>query len=128
MITLTQTLSATPEQVYTAWLSSQGHSDMTGSKATASNKVGDEFTAWDGYLYGKNLKLALNKKIVQSWRTNEFPEDAPDSILTITLEATEKGTKLTLKHADTPDEQEKNYEQGWQDHYFEPMEKYFASL
>lgn len=126
MISLTTTLSASPADVYTAWLSSQGHSAMTGSTATASDRVDALFTAWDGYISGSNTELVPNKKIVQAWRTSEFPDDALDSTLTIELVPTHSGTELRLTHKNTPKDQEANYRKGWQEHYFEPMQRYFS--
>ncbi len=39
---------------------------MTSGKAFSTNKVGENFTAGDGYISGKNLELMENEKIVQS--------------------------------------------------------------
>lgn len=125
MITLTQEFSATPEAVYTAWLSSEGHTAMTGAQAECEPEEGTQFSAWDGYIWGKNVELTPNKKIVQSWRTSEFPENSSDSLLTIEIEPTENGTMLTLNHEGTPQDQEDNYRTGWVEHYFEPMAEYF---
>ena len=75
---------ASPQEIYSTWLSSKGHSAMTGSPATVSAKVGGEFDAWDGYIHGKNLELEPGKRIVQSWRTSEFSADEPDSRIEIT--------------------------------------------
>lgn len=126
MITLTTTLPVAPEKIYHAWLTGAQHAAMTGAAATGSAKVGAKFTAWDGYIWGKNLELVKNKKIVQSWRTSEFTDDDPDATLTITLVPTKSGTKLQLKHTGTPKSQEASYRQGWHDHYFEPMQAHFA--
>ena len=41
-------IPATPDQVYKAWLDSDGHTNMTGGPAKASTDVGGEFEAWDG--------------------------------------------------------------------------------
>lgn len=125
MITLTTTLPATPAQVYAAWLTGKQHTAMTGAQATGSATVGSKFTAWDGYIWGKNIALVKNKKIVQSWRTSEFSDNDPDSTLTITLAKTKTGTTLTLKHVGTPKSQEASYRQGWRDHYFDPMQEYW---
>lgn len=119
-------LPATPKQVYDAWLSSKGHTEMTGGESKGNAKVGSVFTAWDGYIEGKNLELEPNKRIVQSWRTSEFPEDADDSRLEITLEKVKDGTKITLNHTNIPKGQGKQYKQGWHDHYFKPMREYFS--
>ncbi|EKD75971.1 MAG: hypothetical protein ACD_43C00265G0001 [uncultured bacterium] len=126
MITLSTTLPAKPQQIYSAWLSGAKHTAMTGGKATGCAKVGAKFTAWNGYIWGKYVKLTKDKQIVQTWRTGEFADKDPDSILTITLAKTKTGTKLTLKHVGTPKTQEASYRDGWKEHYFEPMQEYFS--
>jgi activator of HSP90 ATPase len=117
-------IPASPEEIYHTWLSSVGHSDMTGSPASISTEVGSEFDAWDGYIHGRNLALEPDKRIVQSWRTSEFSADEPDSRIEITLEPVGNQTKLTLKHTGLPPHG-RQYEQGWVESYFEPMKEYF---
>ncbi len=92
---LAATIPAAPEAIYDAWLDSAGHSKMTGAKATASDRVGAEFMAWDGYITGKNLELVRARRIVQSWRTSQFDEDDADSTIAVTLEPASGGTVLT---------------------------------
>src|SRR5688572_20560702 len=92
---LTIVLPATPDEIYNAWLSSEGHSALTGSPAQVDGKVGGEFTAWDGYISGRTLELEPGHRIVQAWRTSEFPEEAPDSRLELLFKAVKGGTKLT---------------------------------
>ena len=70
-------LPASTDEVYAAWLSSAGHSRMTGSPASISGEVGGEFDAWDGYIHGRTLELVPGKCIVQSWRTTEVEADEP---------------------------------------------------
>ena len=118
-------IPASPQEVYHAWLSSKGHSAMTGSAASVSDQVGGEFEAWDGYIHGKNIELVPNPRIVQAWRTSEFSDDEPDSQIEITLEPVEGQTKLTLKHTGLPPHGGQ-YEDGWVESYFEPMKAYFS--
>lgn len=125
MIKLKTTFNVPIKKIYDAWLSGAKHGAMTGAKATGSTLLGGKFTAWDGYISGHNLQLVPHTKIVQSWRTSEFTESDPDSILTIALTPTKTGTTLTLTHSKTPKKQESSYRQGWQDHYFAPMHEYF---
>jgi uncharacterized protein YndB with AHSA1/START domain len=113
-----------PQEVYDAWLDSKQHSKMTGSKAKVSAKVGEEFSAWDGYISGKNLELEPGKRIVQAWRTTEFADDDEDSQIEIIFKPAKEGTKLILRHTKLPPHGE-IYEQGWVDSYFDPMKKYF---
>lgn len=129
--TLKQTIEfpgVTPKQVYDAFLSSKGHSGMTGGAANISAKTGATFSAWDGYITGKNLELVPGKLIVQAWRTSEFPDDAEDSQLRLELSATKdgKGTVLKMTHSNIPGGQEKMYGPGWHESYWEPMKAYFA--
>ncbi len=126
-IKLTKTFAVNPKVIYSAWLNSKQHSKMTGSKAKVNQKLNSSFSAWDGYITGKTTELKPHQKIVQQWRTTEFPDDAPDSILEIELKETKEGTKLTMVHKNIPEGQGENYKKGWEDFYFKPMEEYFKS-
>jgi len=119
-------IPASPEEIYQAWLSSEGHTKMTGASASVSAEVGGEFEAWDGYIHGRNLELESDKRIVQAWRTTEFKDDESDSRIEITLEPVGNQTKVTLKHTRLPPHGGQ-YEQGWVESYFEPMKEYFKN-
>ena len=116
-----------PQVVYKAWLDSRAHGAFTGGAASIIPKVGAAFTAWDGYIQGKTLELESPRRILQSWRTSEFPDGAPDSRLELLLEAVSGGTRLILRHTGIPEGQGISYAQGWIDHYFNPMQAYFGS-
>ncbi len=135
--TLTVTIHAKAETIYKAWLSSEGHSALTGSPAKIDGTVDGDFVAWDGYIQGMFLELEENKRILQAWRTAEFPEEAEDSIVEILLEeittgldmprkARDHSTLLTLKHSNIPEGQADGYKTGWEDFYFKPMREYFG--
>ena len=124
-IKLTKKFAVKPKVIYSAWLNSKAHSKMTGSKAKVNPKLNSVFSAWDGYITGKTTDLKSNEKIVQQWRTTEFPEGAPDSILEIGLEETAEGTKMTMVHKNIPEGQSANYKSGWEEYYFKPMQEYF---
>ena len=123
--TLKSSFNASAEAIYNAWLSSEGHSDMTGGEATISNEKGGEFSAWDGYFEGKNIVLEPCNTIVQSWRTSQFESDEPDSQIEILLDENNGKTELTLIHTNLP-ESGGHYKKGWEEHYFQPMKEYFG--
>ncbi|HTB45485.1 MAG TPA: SRPBCC domain-containing protein [Acetobacteraceae bacterium] len=125
--TLNATIPATPRQIYDAWLDSDGHSGMTGGKATASPAEGGAFTAWDGYISGRNLVLEPGRRIVQSWRTTRFIAADPDSQIEVLLAPVEGGTLVTLHHTNVPDGHTGYQDGGWQDHYFQPMKRWFET-
>jgi len=127
-IRLSTTLPATPDQVYEAWLSSEGHTKMTGSVATVDSQKSGRFTAWDGYITGTNLLLEPPRRIVQAWRTQEFPGSNPDSKLEIRLVRAPRVCRLMLLQSGISDGQGEMYTEGWEQHYFEPMNAYFSTL
>ncbi|MDH3648618.1 MAG: SRPBCC domain-containing protein [Saprospiraceae bacterium] len=124
--TLTTRFKTSAKEIYTNWLNSEGHTKMTGGKATASDRIGERFTAWDGYIEGKNLILEPLDRIVQSWRTSDFKEEEGDSQIELTLQEIDGQTELTLLHTNVPDSGE-HYIKGWDDHYFQPMQAYFST-
>lgn len=121
---LKRSFNTTAKIIYDTWLSSEGHTKMTGGSATVSNIVGDKFTAWDGYIEGENIDLEPNRRIFQTWRTSQFEEFEEDSKIEILLNEVDGKTELTLIHTDLSESGE-HYKNGWQVHYFEPMSDYF---
>jgi activator of HSP90 ATPase len=118
-------LPAKPAEVYDAILKAKKHAAFTGSRATCTPRVGGKFTAYDGYIWGKNLELEEGRKIVQEWQTTEWPADAPPSIVEFTFEERKGGTELTMVHSKVPAEQAESYRQGWIDYYWDPLKEYF---
>ncbi len=126
--TIRQTIlipSVKPEDVYNALVDAKKHSAFTGSKATMNPKPGGRFTAWDTYITGKNLELVKGRKIVQEWRTSEWPEEYPSSIVQFTFTAVKDGTEITMVHSKVPSSQAEQYREGWFTSYWDPLKEYF---
>jgi uncharacterized protein YndB with AHSA1/START domain len=119
-------LPVTAQEVFTAWLDSQAHSQFTGSTAVIDPAAGGSFTAWDGYIWGTTLEIEQYTRILQAWRTVDFPEASPDSLLEIRFTDQLGGMRLDLLPTQRPDGQGQEYAQGWQDSYFTPMLAYFT--
>lgn len=120
-------LGAAPESVYHAWLDSTEHGSFVEAQAEIDPRVGGGFRIWDGYITGTTIELDPPRRIVQHWRTSEFPEGSPDSRLEVRFDRAGDGTRLTLEQTNIPDGQGAMYEAGWRDNYFDPMERYFAA-
>ncbi len=118
-------VKASPKEVYEALIDPNKHSEFTGSKATGNPNIGTKFTAWDGYIHGKNLELVEGKKIVQNWVTTDWPQDFPPSRLELSFKELEDKTEITMVHSDVPITQEADLRQGWIDFYWEPLKEYF---
>lgn len=124
-IEVSRVIKAPARRIYEAWLDPEEHALMTGA-ATSGGENG-AYTAWDGYIEGRTTGSEPYARIVQAWRTTEFPDGHPDSTLTIELTEVADGTEVKLLHSGIPDGTSEEYATGWKDFYFDPMEKYFAS-
>jgi uncharacterized protein YndB with AHSA1/START domain len=119
-------IPATPKQVYEALTDAKKHTAFTGSKATFNPRIGGSFTAWDGYISGKNLELVKGEKIVQEWVTTEWPKDYPPSRLELTFTKKGNNTEISIVQSDVPAEQAAELEEGWTEFYWEPLKEYFT--
>lgn len=117
--------SVRPEEVYDALIDPKKHATFTGAKATCNPRPGGRFTAWDNYISGKNLELVRGKKIVQEWKTTEWPEDYSSSILEFTFTRKQDGTELRMVHSKVPASQVEEYREGWHSSYWRPLKDYF---
>ena len=77
-------------------------------------------------IWGENLAFRKNEYIKQTWKTSDFEDDQPYSILEVFLATDGAETKVTLKHSGLTEKND-HYRQGWIDNYFEPMKAYFES-
>jgi activator of HSP90 ATPase len=127
-IRLSVRLPVKPEVIYRAWLSSRGHTAMTGGKAKMSARKGARYAAWGKYIKGRNLALKRPSRIVQSWRGSSFPKGAPESRLEVRIVPAGNGSKLTLIHSKLPRGEAGHLRKGWRSHYLVPMKKYFTKL
>ena len=115
-----------PVELYDALINAKKHSAFTGAKATGAARVGGKFTAWDGYITGTNRELERGRRIVQEWKTTEWPAASPPSRLVWTFAAKRGGTEVTMVHSKVPASQSESYRQGWIDYYWTPLQEYFG--
>lgn len=120
-------VAATPRQIFDAFLDGPSHTAMTGSPASCEGSgVGARTAAWGGYIDAQTVALEPPERIVQAWRTQSFPADAPDSVLEILLHAAPGGCRVTFVHGNIPAGQGEDYEGGWVTHYLEPMASHWG--
>ena len=124
----TVTFNASPHDVYEALMDSEKHSQFTGAKASISREVGGTFTAYDGALSGTILELVPDAKIVQSWRgSDDGWVPGHYSTATFSLEAIDRGTRLTFVQTGVPEESVEQINQGWQTYYWPKMRQMLES-
>jgi activator of HSP90 ATPase len=119
--------SASPKELFETFLDSKKHSAATGAPAKISRKVGGEFTAWHGQLWGRNLMIVPGRLIVQAWRSTNFKKSDLDSILVLEFTKDGNGGRVQMVHANVPEQDHKGVANGWPKYYWKPWKKYFAT-
>ena len=117
---------ASPHEVYEALMDSKKHSEFSKSKVVISRKVNGKFSAYDGWIAGKNLELVQDKKIVQEWAgvDKAWPKNHISKV-TFIFSKTKNGTKLTFTHEGIPEDWFEDISKGWYDQYWEKMKEFF---
>jgi uncharacterized protein YndB with AHSA1/START domain len=120
-------VAAEPQRVFSAWMDGKEHAAFTGGgEALVEPWSGGRFIAWDGYIHGILLGVEEGHRIVQTWRTSEFPPEARDSRVVVEFEPARGGTRVVVRHTDVPLADARRYEKGWTEHYLKPLARYFA--
>jgi activator of HSP90 ATPase len=121
-----------PKSIYQTILSSKEFSDcikksfpdFTAMSATIDPTVGGSFTLFDGHIIGRILELVPNQRIVEAWRVVDWP--AGDySIAKFELKPQGSGTHLIFEHIGFPEGLKLHLAEGWQQHYWDALNKYF---
>ncbi|MFY9782722.1 MAG: SRPBCC domain-containing protein [Acidimicrobiales bacterium] len=124
---VSEQIPASPQAIYEAWLSSDGHSAMTGGGAHIDPAIGGAYDAWDGFIHGTTLEAEPFSRIVQTWRSAKFTEENEDSVIEVTFNGNDDGTLVVVRHSKVPAD-DLGYENGgWQRSYFDPMKAYFTA-
>lgn len=120
--------NATPAQLYELFMNSAKHTAATGMPAKISPKVSGKWSAFGGMIYGRNLLLIPNRRIVQAWRSSAWKKSDPDSILVVSLEkAAGRGARVELDHVGVPAYDHAGVTRGWPKYYWKPWKAYFAA-
>jgi activator of HSP90 ATPase len=114
-------LPASPTALYSMYLDAGQHAAFTGGGTASITPVpGTAWSAFDGRIHGRILALTPSRQIVQSWRSFEWQEDEPDSVLILTFWPVGSGSRLDLAHVDVPARLHDTLLSGWPTRYWEP--------
>lgn len=128
MPTIQQTyeMNATPEEVFEALVNPEIIQLWSEDEAKMSDQVGGTFMLWGGQMFGKNLEVIKNKKLVQEWCYDQWDADAPSKV-TMIIKAKGKKTIVELLHEDVPEKSVKSITEGWNDYYLGAMQDMFEN-
>lgn len=97
-----------------------------GGPAKMDDKKGTKFSLWDGEIWGENLEVIPNNKLVQHWYSKGELPNKPSTV-TFTLTDEDGKTELEMVQKDVPDAFEKDLDNGWRDFYLVPLKNYLES-
>lgn len=117
--------NAKAKEIYQVLLDSDQHTELTGDKARITPHEGGAYETFDGYASGITKKLVPNTYIEQTWRASDWPDDQLSTI-TFALSDVDNGCEIHFTQTGIPKGRVEEYEQGWQDNYWHPLEQWFA--
>lgn len=119
------TLPGPPDAVYSALMSSKRHAAFTGAPAQIGEAVGAPFSAYGGKVEGVNIELVPGQRIVQAWRSADWPAGV-FSLIRFDLEADGGGTRLRFEHDAMPEGAAAHLDGGWKNMYWSKLESYLS--
>ncbi|MBL7883718.1 MAG: SRPBCC domain-containing protein [Bacteroidia bacterium] len=124
MPTIQQTyeMNASPEEVFEALVNPEIIQLWSEDEAKMSDQVGASFMLWGGQMFGINLEVVKNKKLVQEWSYDQW--DAPSKV-TMVIKPKGKKAIVELLHEDVPEKSLKSITEGWNDYYLGAMQEMF---
>jgi uncharacterized protein YndB with AHSA1/START domain len=117
-------MNATPEQVFEALVNEEIIQNWSRDEAKMSPEVGAKFSLWGGQMFGTNLEVVKNKKLVQEWSYDQWEKP---SRVTFLLKASGDGTLVELLHEDVPEKSVKSITDGWSLYYLGAMQEMFKA-
>jgi uncharacterized protein YndB with AHSA1/START domain len=99
-ITQQALIAAEPAEVYAVLADADALSALSGMSGVPGPSAGEEFSAFDGNVTGRQIELVPGQRLVQAWR---FPQFAPGtySMVSFTLTAEAGGTRLVISSCAT---------------------------
>ncbi len=116
---------ASPQRIYEALLDAKQFSAFSGLPAEIRREAGGDFSCFGGHIVGRNVELVPNQRIVQAWRVVTWPKGAY-SIVKFEFKAQGSGTRLIMDHVGFPEGLRDHLASGWNEHYWERLQKYFG--
>jgi activator of HSP90 ATPase len=90
-----------------------------------SLEAGGAFALFGGYIFGRQIELVANERIVQAWRVGAW-DPGIYSIARFELVEQGSGTKIVFDHTGFPKGDGEHLAAGWKMNYWEPMEKFLG--
>jgi len=122
---MTVDFSARCSDIYETLLDSQRVQAFTQSASNVSKEINKQYTLFGGSITVINIELVPNEKIVQKWRSADWPE-GHFSTVTMTFKNEDNGTKLYLKQINVPASDYQRTQANWHNFYWQRIKMVFG--
>ncbi len=118
-------IPASPARVYEVLADAAALSALSGMPGLPGRSAGEEFSAFDGHVTGRQIELVPGERIVQAWR---FPvwEPGTYSIVRFTLVPEVGGTRLVIEQHGEPEDWHVHVDTNWPTFYLTPLTNHFS--
>lgn len=113
-------INAKIEKVWDALVDPEIIAKWGGGPAEMNDTEGFKFKLWGGDIFGKNIEVIPEKKLVQEWYAGKW---GVPSIVSFNLNEKNNTTILNLVHKNIPDKEFKDIEKGWKEYYILPLKQ-----
>jgi uncharacterized protein YndB with AHSA1/START domain len=115
----TYTIKASIPAVWKALTTASMAEEWGAGPAEFDPVEGGKFSYWGGDIHGINTKIVPGELLEQDW----YGEDRPEHCYKVSfvLSQDDDTTTIHLIQADVPDDEAKDFEEGWKDYYFDPI-------
>ncbi len=124
-ITQQALIAAEPAEVYAVLADADALSALSGMSGVPGRSAGEEFSAFDGNVTGRQIELVPGQRLVQAWRFPQFASGTY-SMVSFTLTAEAGGTRLVIEQHGEPDDWHDHIDANWPTFYLTPLENHFA--
>jgi len=118
-------LEASVSEVYKALTDAELLTRLTGMSAQMDNEEGGRFHAWNNKSHGYIMRLIPERRIVQSWRHDDFP-DGMYTVVIFDIESTEAGTRVSFNQLGVPEETAGWLTETWKKDFWVPLSEHLA--
>jgi uncharacterized protein YndB with AHSA1/START domain len=117
MNTISQTyeIAATPARVWRALTDPKMIRQWSDADADFSLEPGALYSLWDGSIGGEIVAVVPRKKLVQTWKPDNWTIE--NSVVTFTLTPIAQGTRVDLVHENVEDWDFEGTSAGWDEYY-----------
>lgn len=113
-------IKAPVEKVWQALVDEKIIKQWGGCPCRMDDKLGTRWKLWGGDIYGRNVEVSKNKRLVQEWYAGKWEKP---SIVAFTLTPEKTKTVVSLKHLDVPKTEAESIDEGWDEYYLGPIKE-----